>query len=101
MFDVATLAANSERPTLTVTGDLDAANAPLFTMSADRFVAGHAGTPVRLDFRGVGFIDSAGINALVRLHGAVDERGGTLEMARCSRYVERVLRLVGLENLLA
>lgn len=82
-----------------VNGDLDLMTAPLFSGAVTSALQQTEAPTLRLDLRGVGFIDSTGVDALIRLDRAVPASGGTLELVASSRYVERVLRLVGLGDL--
>jgi anti-sigma B factor antagonist len=52
---------------------------------------------VSLDMTAVEFIDSSGIDMLVRLYRrVVDEGGGTLRVTRCSDAARRTLAVCGL-----
>ena len=80
---------------IVVEGELDMATAPL--LEAD---LAEVNGPVRLDLAGLTFLDSTGASALVRLYHRCQADGCTLHLARCSRPVERVLRILGLYDLL-
>ncbi|MGN6161369.1 MAG: STAS domain-containing protein [Marmoricola sp.] len=85
--------------TLVVTGDLDLMTVPMFEGAARSAINEYPQASLRLDLTAVGFIDSTGINALVALQTSEQERGKHLELAASSTYVERVLRLVGLDDM--
>ncbi|MDQ0408126.1 STAS domain-containing protein [Streptomyces sp. NPDC000349] len=54
-----------------------------------------------VDFGEVGFLDSSGINALISAHQEAESRGVWLRLAAPRDAVERVLRLVGVDGLIA
>lgn len=71
-------------------GELDMATAPQLLELED--LSG----PLLLDLRGLSFIDSSGVVALLRLHSRCQRDGCSFVIESCSRPVERVLRIVGL-----
>src|SRR5436190_1138740 len=73
-----------------LSGELDMATAPRLNELTD--VEG----PLRLDLRGVSFMDSFGIAGLLRLYRRCERDGCSFLVESCSRPVERVLRIVGL-----
>jgi len=79
-------------------GDLDLATAPLLLARAEELL-GATCERFRLDLSAIRFIDSTGVGALIKIRNLVHERGGSLEIARSSPAVERVLALVGLAHL--
>ena len=86
-------------PLVTVGGDLDYETAPRLL----ECVAGldvPAGTLVTLDLSGVGFFDSAGINALLRARTSLLARDSGLAVRRLSPVVERIFRITGLDTVL-
>lgn len=98
-FHAAVDGAGTDRAILIITGDVDMMTVPIFEAAARDAMQGQPGAPLRLDLRGVGFIDSSGINSLVRMRDLAQEQGGSFELTASSRYVERVLTLVGLSDL--
>lgn len=56
--------------------------------------------PLLLDLSNISFMDSAGIAALIRLYERCEHDGCSLLIERCSPQVERVLRIVGLYDVL-
>jgi anti-sigma B factor antagonist len=72
-------------------GELDSHSADLVrqTVSSDS-------ARVVLDMASVSFIDSSGLRALVELHTAVGEGGGSLRIEDPSDAVRRVIELTGL-----
>jgi anti-sigma B factor antagonist len=82
-----------------VTGDLDMAAA--FELET-RFetVAGAEGVKsVTMDLAGVGFVDSAGLGALIATRERAKQLGVELRITRVSGPVRRVLDLTGLGDL--
>jgi anti-anti-sigma factor len=78
----------------TITGELDLATAPRLHELDD--VHG----PLLLDLHGVTFLDSSGIAGLMRLYRRCEHDGCTLRIEAWSDRVERVLRIVGLHEIL-
>jgi anti-sigma B factor antagonist len=56
---------------------------------------------IRVDLRGLSFIDSSGIRALLTANALAAERGQTLTVVRADPGVHRVLELTGLDDVLA
>jgi anti-anti-sigma factor len=54
-----------------------------------------------VDLSEVGFLDSSGINVLISAHQAAEARGVWFRLAAPQHPVERVLRLVGVDTLIA
>jgi anti-sigma B factor antagonist len=65
-------------PVLVVAGDLDAATAGDFAAAAGSVIALEHPTRMVVDLAGVDFIDSTGLNELVRAHRALHRSGGRL-----------------------
>lgn len=80
---------------VTVAGEVDIDTAPFFE---DRLL-GLAGS-IRLDLRAVTFMDASGVRALVRMHEHCEREGRSLSVQACSSHVERLLRSVGLCDIL-
>jgi len=100
-FDAVVQSEETDQLTLVVTGDLDLMTVPVFLAAATDVLHQGPGQSLRLDLSGVGFMDSTGINAMIKLREAAREAGRALELGAWSPYVDRVLRLVGLGELLA
>ena len=90
------LSSHSDAGTVTilVDGDVDLSNADELEGRAAVHIEAGA-TTVLVDLAGVPFIDSAGINALVKAHRRAEERGRTLRVTRASDIVREVLELTG------
>jgi anti-anti-sigma factor len=79
----------------TITGEIDLATAAQLDGLEDVHGA------LLLDLHGVTFMDSSGIAALVRLAERCPHQDCTLQIEACSLPVERVLRIVGLYDILS
>ncbi|OIJ64130.1 STAS domain-containing protein [Streptomyces mangrovisoli] len=82
---------------LTVTGEIDRDSAPLLLRAA---AAGSGAERTVLDFGGVTFMDSSGINALIAAHRTVGERGGRLFLAALRPEIARIIEIVGLDTVI-
>lgn len=84
-----------------VAGELDLYTAPSFRESVLE-AAGDSETPkVIVDFRGLGFIDSSGLGAIVACLKHLRERGGDLALAAPEGSgLRRLLDLTGLDRVL-
>ena len=80
-------------------GDVDLVSAADLVAEVDRLALA-PGQRVVLDLSGVGFMDSTGLNVLVRLHRRVEEVGGVLTVQDPSTQVRHLLELTGLLPLL-
>ena len=81
---------------LSVTGDVDLAEADAFVEAARECLARARG--VDLDLSGVTFIDSSGLGALVRLRNDAAALAKPLHLANVSRSVDRLLQVTGLDD---
>lgn len=77
-------------------GDLDMASAPQVVELVDAVCAW--AERVRVDLRPLGFIDSSGFSALLRLHRRF---GGTVEFVRPVGAAARAIEQSGLDRLIA
>lgn len=86
---------------VTLTGDVDAATAPDLRRVLLEWLDHPEVAGVHLDLRGVTFLDSAGLTALVVAHRAAQDSGRGLTL-RCgsSRAVLRPLEITGLLTVL-
>lgn len=76
---------------LTVSGELDAATAADLT----RHVSATTGGDIELDLRGVTFVDSSGLAALIEAHQRLARDQRRLRIVDDSEPVRRVLELSG------
>ena len=76
-------------------GELDMASA-----SGLQTAFAAVGGPIRFDLEKLRFLDSSGIAALLRLRQRCDADGCSFRIVACSPQAERVLRIVGLFEVL-
>jgi anti-sigma B factor antagonist len=86
---------------VTVSGEVDMDTAPELA-STLLLAAGHASrtVPVVLDLSGVGFLGSAGINAMITCHHRCAADGTSFLVASPRRTVARILRITALDTVL-
>ena len=83
--------------TVCLHGEFDLATEPQFTATAAQAVAVDPGSLV-IDLRGLTFMDSTGIRALLALHHSCAKRGIRLYLIRGNATVDRILHLCGLAD---
>jgi anti-anti-sigma factor len=81
-------------------GELDMTAAFQLESGVDPLLEDEAVDSVLLDLSEVGFVDSAGLGALLSLRERAQDRGIALEIARASDPVRRLLELTGLGDAL-
>ena len=81
---------------LMVRGEIDMATSSVFRAAMERTMA--LGVPVVLDFAGVTFMDSSGLNVLLLAGQAVD-RSESVTVRNPSPPVRRLLTVTGLDGL--
>jgi anti-anti-sigma factor len=79
-------------------GEIDLHTAPLLSKEVAELV-GCGLEPVVIDLAGVTFLDSSGVEVLVRLHDALGRRPEALVLRQPSSTVCRVLEMAGVEAL--
>jgi anti-sigma B factor antagonist len=86
---------------LVVNGDVDLATAQQFVAAAQAWATSGTQGPVRLDLRGVTFLDSTGISALLEIRRTAAESGTAVVVVGQSAAVDRVLAVAGIADLFA
>ncbi|MGH9030976.1 MAG: STAS domain-containing protein [Acidimicrobiia bacterium] len=81
-----------------VTGEIDMATAPMLAQDLQAAIRDHPAR-VLVDLREVEFLDSSGINALVRAHHLADGFGVELILDSPNETCQRVLEVAGLDGL--
>ncbi|MDW8327063.1 MAG: STAS domain-containing protein [Anaerolineales bacterium] len=81
-----------------VTGRVDSATAPELESTLKRLIEAEK-TQIVLDLRGVEYMSSAGLRAMVSTLKAVKRVNGDLRVANPSARVDEVLRLAGLSSI--
>ncbi|MFF3740932.1 STAS domain-containing protein [Streptomyces sp. NPDC002566] len=80
---------------VTLSGEIDHHTGEALRQSLD--VTGVPGPCVVVDMRGVGFMDSTGINILLAAHRALTEAGRWLRLAAPTEAVLRTIQIVGVD----
>jgi len=87
---------DADIPVLQPPRELTLATLPIFDRVTQAYREGETRDLV-LDLAGVLYISSAGFGHLVHVGRCLDERGGTLVLARGSRRIVHLLHLLGLD----
>lgn len=80
-------------------GELDHHTARVMREQIDAAVGQSSAKVLRLDFSGVGFMDSSGIGLVMGRYRLMQSRGGRLLVVGVSERLLRVMKLAGLERL--
>lgn len=83
-------------------GELDITSAPLLQAVVDQTLAGRRLPPCSrlvVDMSGVIFADASGISPLLHARATLARRGGAVEIRHPRRGVRRLLRLLGLSEM--
>ena len=83
-----------------VRGEVEIATAPELTAALDEAIR-HTSGPFVVDLTTVGFLDSSGINCLMRARALLGRDDRTLELICPPGSTRRVLDLVGMDELVA
>jgi anti-sigma B factor antagonist len=94
-FHLESIAAGGDRAVLRIDGDIDACTAPQLRERV-MDLAGHGTVHVIADLRGVGFLDSAALGALVAARNELRGRAGSLMLVAGTGRIAQVLRITGL-----
>jgi anti-anti-sigma factor len=82
-----------------IRGEVDSTEAPSLDDAAMDLLGDGARSLV-IDCRDIAFIDSAGLQVLVRAHQEAHAHGGTVTVRRPSAFTLRLLQTVGLDTVL-
>ena len=82
---------------LGLNGELDLVSAPALQAALERV---EPGQHVILDFGGVRFMDSTGLNLIVQQWNRMEQSGGSLRLRRVAFPVRHVVEITGLIQLL-
>lgn len=85
---------------ISVTGELDQRVARRLVSQLERFIE-QGVRVIRVDLRGVSFLDSAGVKALLCCLRKLRALGGRLLLTRPSQPVRRIFAALGLDSFLA
>ena len=99
-FHLESITAGGDCAVLRIDGDIDAYAAPQIR---DRVtgLAGNGTVHIIADLRGAGFLDSAGLGALVGSRTELRARGGSLTVVASADRILQTLRITGLSDVFA
>ena len=99
-FHLESIAAGGDCAVLRIDGDIDAYAAPQIR---DRVtdLADNGTVHIIADLRGAGFLDSAGLGALVRSRAELRTREGSLAVVTSSDQILQTLRIAGVRDVFA
>ena len=99
-FHMESITAGGHCAVLRIDGDIDAYAAPQLR---DRVtdLAGHGTVHIIADLRGAGFLDSAGLGALVGSLKRLRTRGGSLTLVASTDRILQIFRITGLSDAFA
>lgn len=86
-------------PVITLAGEADLTTAAELKQLLAAQLDGS--TTMTIDLSGLKFADSAVIGEFIRAHHALAQRGGTLELIRPQPAIAKVLKLLGVDQVLA
>jgi anti-sigma B factor antagonist len=89
------------RVCLTVSGEIDISNLARLHEAVSAILAEPHVTGLLLDFAGLDFIDSSGVEVLMRGKRAADRRGIGFGLLNAHGKVQRVLAILGVDKVLA
>ena len=99
-FHLEFITAGGDCAVLRIDGDVDAYAAPQLRDQVIG-VAGHGTVHLIADLRGAGFVDSAGLGALVGSRKHLRDRGGSLMLVASGDRILQTLRIAGLSDAFA
>ncbi len=85
--------------TVRLSGELDHHSARRMREEIDAVIERTKPARLRLDFGGVGFMDSSGIGLIMGRFRLMQLYGGTLEVIGASERIRNMIRLAGLDRL--
>jgi anti-anti-sigma factor len=89
---------------LRLDGEIDITSSPLLQAFVDQALANRREPACRtlvVDMSGVSFADASGISPLLMARAVLSRRGGSIELRRCRRAVLRLVRVLGVDDMLA
>ena len=99
-FHMESITAGGHCAVLRIGGDIDAYAAPQLRHRVTD-LAGHGTVHIIADLRGAGFLDSAGLGALVGSRTGLRARGGSLALVASASRILQTLRITGLSDAFA
>ena len=89
------------RAVCALTGELDLMTAPRMRRELRPLLDDAGVRNLTFDLADLRFVDSSGLQALIDFRRELDTRGATMAVVRPQRTVRMVLRMMGLEDVLA
>ena len=99
-FHMESITAGGHCAVLRIDGDIDAYAAPQLRHRVTD-LAGHGTGHIIADLRGAGFLDSAGLGALVGSRNELRTRGGSLTLVAGTGPILQIIRMTGLGDTFA
>jgi anti-anti-sigma factor len=84
-------------PIISVRGELDYATASVLQDKLAEVIAEGA-IHLTVDFHGVTFFDSEGLKVLLEAYRQLRDRGGSITVRGCSRFVAKTFEVLGMES---
>lgn len=81
---------------LAPTGELDLDSAPMLDAAVAKALAAESDARLLLDLRGLEFVDSSGMRALVMAHQSAEKAGVPFSLVTGHRGIARSLQIAGL-----
>ena len=91
--------AENDVVTALIDGEIDHHSAKEIREGVDSAVFRMNPKVLRLDFSGVGFMDSSGIGLIMGRYRLMSESGGTIEVINVPRGMDKMMRMAGLGRL--
>jgi len=88
----------ADRVVLRLDGELDLASVPLLERALQDATSDDAELTIVLDLRGLEFIDSTGLRAILLQDKRSTERGQTFALVRGPEQVQRLMRMTGVDE---
>jgi len=99
-FHMESITAGGDCAVLRIDGDIDAYAAPQLRHRVTDLAA-HGTVHIIADLRGAGFLDSAGLGALVGSRNELRTRGGSLTLVAGTGPILQIIRMTGLGDTFA
>lgn len=88
--------AAEDRLTARIKGELDHHSAAQARAQLDALIADKRIRELRLDLKGLTFMDSSGLGVILGRYRVIAGRGGTMSIGGANRSIERILRMAGI-----
>ena len=92
------ISSSPQRLIVALGGEVDHHSAAAMRQEADAAIEAKLAPKVRLDFRAVTFMDSAGVGFVLGRYRLVNSYGGRVEVTGLDQRLYRMMRMAGLER---